>query len=426
MKIAFYLDDVKKGIDYSHPDSANPGIGGTQFLIWELSYYMSKYSSNEITLFVPRSANFNEDINTIVVSNIMECLLACKEHLIDYLIIRGPSIPKRIIDIAEKESIKLITWSHNFEAYSNIYLSLKSDSVKRNICVSNEQLDLLLDTDIYYKSRYIHNGISFKDFDSIKIKKVKNRIVYIGNLYPNSGFKQIAKAWTKIKKQIPDAELFIIGGNNLYNTSNFNSEYSKKTYNHFNKIIKKHLYNGNIPKKGVYFKGVLGGKEKLEIMASASIGVGNITDAGETFGLSVVEFEALGVPVVSINYRGIRETVINKKTGILVEKANKLSNAIIYLLKHDEIRDNYGKNAKYFVRRNFDILNIVSDWDEMLKSIDKSERIKEKRSRFNYDGKRKIYYNYKIRKFLKFIPPISFYRYLRYGFFRLLSKLNII
>lgn len=426
MKIAFYLDDIKNGIDYSCPDSANPGIGGTQFLIWELSYYMTKYSNNEVVLFAPQYANFNEDMNTIVMPNIIECVLYCKENFIDYLIIRGPSVSKKIIEIAEKENVKLIVWSHNFEAYTNIYCTLKSDSVKRNICVSNEQLDLLLDTDIYYKSRYIHNGISFKDFDNIKVKKVNNRIVYIGNLYPNSGYKQMAKAWTKIKKQIPDAELFIIGGNNLYNTSVFKSEYSKTTQRRLNKVIKKHLYDGKVPKKDVYFKGVLGGKEKLEVMASASVGVGNITDAGETFGLSVVEFEALGIPVVSVNYRGVRETVINKKTGILVKKANKISDAIVYLLKHNEVMRSYGKNAKLFVRKNFDIINIVSDWDKMLNNIEKCEIIKENKSRFGYDGKRIIYCNYKIRKFLKFIPPISFYKYLRYGFFRILSKLNII
>lgn len=80
MKIAFYLDDIKNGIDYSCPDSANPGIGGTQFLIWELSYYMTKYSNNEVVLFAPQYANFNEDMNTIVMPNIIECVLYCKEN----------------------------------------------------------------------------------------------------------------------------------------------------------------------------------------------------------------------------------------------------------------------------------------------------------------------------------------------------------
>lgn len=40
MKICFYFDNSRRpDIDYSNPENGNPGIGGTEYIIWSVSYY---------------------------------------------------------------------------------------------------------------------------------------------------------------------------------------------------------------------------------------------------------------------------------------------------------------------------------------------------------------------------------------------------
>lgn len=44
MKVGFYLENKNtRNIDYSNPENGNPGIGGSEYMIWTISYYLKKY-----------------------------------------------------------------------------------------------------------------------------------------------------------------------------------------------------------------------------------------------------------------------------------------------------------------------------------------------------------------------------------------------
>ncbi len=106
--------------------------------------------------------------------------------------------------------------------------------------------------------------------------------------------------------------------------------------------MKKKLEKSSKGFRNIEFLGRIGEKEKFQILSRAK---GFITMGTEDFGIAPVEAQACGIPVIGYNQGGIKETVINDKTGILLEKRTKesLSKAIEDL----EIK----MSVKYFDRK---------------------------------------------------------------------------
>ena len=67
----------------------------------------------------------------------------------------------------------------------------------------------------------------------------------------------------------------------------------------------------------------------------------------EPFGLTALEAGSCGVPVVVVNEGGFRESVVNGKTGFLVERDSiKLYEKLQFLLKNNVLRNSMGKNSR--------------------------------------------------------------------------------
>lgn len=431
MDIGLYIENIRNDIDYSDADRYNPGVGGTQFLFLELAFYLEKHSDYRIHLITNTDLNQKLKCNYIVVSNIFEAIDICSKNAIDLLVIRGPIYNKKIAEALVKNNVRAIIWSHNFESYPSIRIAEKCPNIIKYVCVSQEQCDLFIDTELNNKSCYIWNSLNFTDYHRNGFPNSPT-ICYIGNLYPKSGYDKFAKAWIKIERELPNTRLYIIGGNDLYREKVIQGRYSPKSVNKLNRIVKKAFYKDGILKSNVHFTGVLGGQDKLNIMKQATIGIANLTETGETFGLSLIEFEALGIPVISFNYRGVRETVNNRKTGILVKK-NNLANETINLLQNEALIQAMSKNAEIFVRQSFDIKKIGMKWIELFydlitegRDLFKKNEIQKKR--FLYDNKKYLWINKKLKekKCLSWLPPISFYNYIIEMCKRILEKINLI
>lgn len=351
----------------------------------------------------------------------------CGKQEIDYLIIRGPYIKDSIDKLIKWYSQKTIVWSHNLENYPSIRKMQNNPYIIKNVCVSNEQLYWLKDTKLYKKSTYIYNGVCFNEYKTIYEHKKKFRMCYIGNLYPRSGIETVASMWKIIHKKIPTAELWIIGGNNLYNTNVMRKSYSKKSFARLDRVIKQAFYKDGKLDEDVHFTGVLRGRDKLKIMASAQVGIANVTDAGDTFGLGVVEFQALGVPVVSIGKYGMLETVKDGSTGILVNNRKQMAEAIVRLLNNPSVLKSVSENTTAFVCDRFEIKYVVDEWYKFLNDPDEYNANIFENSRM-YNGKYFLKCNSCLKEKigLRWLPSTLFYKYINYLFKRILEKAEIL
>jgi hypothetical protein len=111
------------------------------------------------------------------------------------------------------------------------------------------------------------------------------------------------------------------------------------------------------------------GVDKLEILQQAKVAVVNPTGKGETFCITALEFELLGVPVVTKNVGGPRNVVDNGETGILYERERDLPAAVIRLLKDEPLRQRMGQEGIRYGREHFDIAVIIRKWEQLLSEV---------------------------------------------------------
>jgi glycosyltransferase involved in cell wall biosynthesis len=71
-------------------------------------------------------------------------------------------------------------------------------------------------------------------------------------------------------------------------------------------------------------------------------------------GIALLEAQAAVKPVVAFNVGGVREAVLNKKTGFLVNpNSSELAEAVTKLLSNETMREKMGARGRDFVSSNF-------------------------------------------------------------------------
>lgn len=372
MKVCFYLDNRRlKNIDFSEPTKGNPGVGGTHFMIWTISYYLKKiYCDLDIIILANCIENMPRDIKSIQCNNYLDAIQISNKIKSDILILRGPVECEEIFKKIDRYKMKTLMWCHNFEGVKYLNLANECKYVKRNICVGKEQYDRLRDHKIFKKSTYIHNCLDFENYDKIINSNQKDNIVcYLGNITKAKGFHKLAEVWKEVINKVPDAKLYVIGSGKLYDKEKELGEYNIADKDYENKFMKYLVDDNNEIIKGVRFLGILNGENKINVIAKSKVGIVNPTGFGETFCVSAIEFQALGVPVISAKTNGLLETVDNNRSGLLIKSKNQLLNSIIDLLEDNQKNTYMSLYATKYVRDNFDIYDICREWRKILYEV---------------------------------------------------------
>jgi len=168
----------------------------------------------------------------------------------------------------------------------------------------------------------IYPAVDSQEFYPVKTKK-KNQVIIIGNNEPQKGLNFAISVISLIKEQIRP-KLVIIGPRQ----SNLKSlkRIAKKLGVDLAEYHK--LSVGQLRKKY---------SESLVTLATAHL---------EPFGLSAIESQACGTPVVAVNEGGFRETIIDQKTGLLLPRdPTKFAKSLEKLLKDRQRLNLMGKQA---------------------------------------------------------------------------------
>jgi glycosyltransferase involved in cell wall biosynthesis len=88
----------------------------------------------------------------------------------------------------------------------------------------------------------------------------------------------------------------------------------------------------------------------------------------ESFGVAALESQAMGIPVVACNVGGLKETVRNGETGILVPPAcpEAIASAVIKLLENAEMRRRMGARGRAWVRGHYEWESVLTQWERVL------------------------------------------------------------
>ena len=124
-----------------------------------------------------------------------------------------------------------------------------------------------------------------------------------------------------------------------------------------------------VTKNRVRFLGELEKDDLIKLYVSGDLYIW--PGINEAFGMSFLEAQASGLPVITFNYGGISEVIVNKKTGLLIDKNNhdSFSRAIDIFIKDNNLRKRYSNSAKNYIKNKRSISNVGNNFNKILVDI---------------------------------------------------------
>ncbi|MCD4698877.1 MAG: glycosyltransferase [Bacteroidales bacterium] len=217
-----------------------------------------------------------------------------------------------------------------------------------NILVANSKAGLKSYNAPLNKSRVIHNGFDFKRIENLEDKKITrakfeiktNNVVGMVASFSNlKDYKTYIIVAKQVLRKNDDVTFLCIG-------SGDDSSFRKLVKPEYEEKVK-----------------FLGRQENVEsIMNICNIGV--LSTFTEGISNSIMEFMALGKPVIATDGGGTKELVEHDKTGFLIEykNVNSLYEKILFLIENRKIAEEMGEKGKAVIRNKFSIDRMVDSF----------------------------------------------------------------
>lgn len=408
-RIGVLLDDrALNNIDLSNVEEGNVGIGGTEYCFAMLIYYASKKLSDYriVVLHYNNTIRLPEGVESVIIEVEHWEEMALLE--LDMLIFRaGFHRDDGLLPFAEKNGISLIAWAHNY-LYADAAKELAMCcSVKRVVFVGRQIYEHYIDHEIISKSTYIYNMISMQEVKEDRIDNYEPSVVFTGSIIPIKGFHLLAREWKKIVREVPKAQLYVIGNGKLYNDKCILGKYGIAEEAYERRFMHYFLDDEKKISDSVHFLGKLG-IEKYDIYKYAAVGVMNPGGRSETFGLSAVEMEQMGLPVVVYNKASYPDIINNSVTGYLCNSRKQFRKKIIYLLTNQSINQQMGKSGRALVKNKFSPNVVIGEWQVLFNEVlcNKGAISKMPQELFTHDCKWLRILNKKIRKRFRRWPSL--------------------
>ena len=180
-------------------------------------------------------------------------------------------------------------------------------------------------------------GIDTKKFYNFKVKDRNNfTIGIIKSLESHYGIDYLIRAFRDVKIKYPDKNLRLI----IVGQGSKLTEY-KKLVSELD-LSEDVLFTGKISQDEVPSM-----HNRIDLFVCPSL--------NESFGVSVLESSSCEVPVIVTNVGGLKEVVIDKETGLMVNPQNvgEIVNAISYFLDNPSMISQFGKQGRKFVEDNY-------------------------------------------------------------------------
>lgn len=196
----------------------------------------------------------------------------------------------------------------------------------------------------------VYNALDDKKFPyKVGQKLAKPTITYFGRLKKYKSIEQLLYAFPKVKKEIPDTQIYIIG----------RGDYEKQ----LKEITQKLGINDS-----VVFWGYVDEQTKIELLSQSHCVVN--TSIKEGWGITNLESNACGTLVISANVPGLRDSVKVGVSGLLYEYGNidDLANKILKVLNDKELFEKLSKGAVEWAKK-FSWENSANEMLQLLEEI---------------------------------------------------------
>ncbi|PTK14110.1 glycosyltransferase family 1 protein, partial [Staphylococcus saprophyticus] len=197
------------------------------------------------------------------------------------------------------------------------------------------------------------NGLNLKEYSKNNnkiendiLKKLNGQFVigYLGRLVKDKGIEDLVKAFKIIEKKYSNVKLLVIGSIEDGDSISKND----LTFILENKNV---VYKNHVDNPVNYYNNM-----DVFIFPTYREGFGNVS----------IEAQALGIPTITYNVTGAKDTVINNETGFIVEPGDyvKIAEKIELLLINEKLKAHMGTKGEEWVNNNFSNEII---WEKMMR-----------------------------------------------------------
>ena len=160
-------------------------------------------------------------------------------------------------------------------------------------------------------------------------------LLYVGRLVHRKGVHYLIDSMKFIVKEVPKAKLVIAGDGSLKN------------------ILRRRVIDLDLS-ENVLFMGKVSDDLLPDLYRSADVFV-MPSLYGESFGISVLEAMASGLPVIASSVGGIKEVITNNVNGILLESVSPkhIADKVLQLHNDDNLRRRLACEARKSVEENY-------------------------------------------------------------------------
>ncbi len=188
----------------------------------------------------------------------------------------------------------------------------------------------------------------YHQFKDIKIEE--HKILYVGRLHESKGVDTLIRAFEIVADEHDQLQLNIIGSG---------SERQRL----------RQLADQTGFSERIHFKGKQPKETVLKEMKSSMISI--VPSYSEAFGYTVIEAMSMKTAVIGADNTGIKEIIIDKKTGLLFKTGDykDLSKKIKYLYQNPEKRESLAKNGYVHFKEKYSSEKAVKRDAEFLKKL---------------------------------------------------------
>ncbi len=166
--------------------------------------------------------------------------------------------------------------------------------------------------------------------DSKKLQNLPNKsssptLLYLGRIKKYKRIDLLVKIFPEIIEKIPNARLVIAGWGTEASTI-------------ANLVMKSPL------RRKISLMGPVSGREKKSLLAKAWVFVN--PSIGEGWSMAIIEANMHGTPAISFDVQGLKESIKQRKTGLLATDEKDFIEKICLLLADKKLREELTKNAK--------------------------------------------------------------------------------
>ncbi|MDA8685542.1 glycosyltransferase family 4 protein [Robiginitalea sp.] len=183
------------------------------------------------------------------------------------------------------------------------------------------------------------SGVNLNRFAFRSNRKERSNIkfVFMARLIREKGIELFINGARELKKQYPEAEFHVLGSGSSATSKKFIETLTDLTEK---KIMHYHGFTSNVP----------------DFLASCDVFV-LPTYYREGIPRSILESLSVGLPIITTDMPGCRETILENKNGILIPPRNqeRLTEAMKYFLEHPEQVEIMGLESRKMAETKFDV-----------------------------------------------------------------------